>query len=312
MSLRILVAGGAGFIGSHLCERLLSDGHEVICLDNFSTGRKENVARLLSSPRFEIVRHDLIQPLLVEVDQLYNLACPASPAHYQADPVRTVKTNVLGALHVLDIALQDDARVLLASTSEVYGDPEVHPQPESYRGNVNCTGVRACYDEGKRVAETLFFDYERQHGVDVRVARLFNTFGPRMHEDDGRVVSAFIVRALRGEPLTVHGDGSQTRSFCYIDDLVEGMVRLMADGAPAGPVNLGNPEEVSVRELAERVLKLTSSESRLQNGPRPADDPSRRCPDISFARKTLGWNPRVSLDEGLRHTIDYFRARLHT
>jgi UDP-glucuronate decarboxylase len=306
--MRILVTGGAGFIGSHLCERLLDDGHEVICLDNFFTGRKQNVEHLLDSHRFELIRHDIVEPILVEVDQIYNLACPASPVHYQYNAVKTVKANVLGALHVLGIAKRVGARVLQASTSEVYGDPEVHPQPESYWGHVNPIGVRSCYDEGKRVAETLFFDYHRKHDLDIRVARIFNTYGPRMLRDDGRVVSNFIVQALAGEPLTLFGDGRQTRSFCYVDDLVDGLVRLMADGVPPGPINLGNPTEFTVAELANKVLDLTGSESGIVNEPLPPDDPTRRQPDISRAREVLGWEPTIPLAEGLEKTIAYFRG----
>ncbi len=309
MSRRILVTGGAGFIGSHLCERLVGEGHDVLCLDNFFTGRKANVEHLLSTSSFELIRHDVVEPILVEVDQIYNLACPASPVHYQHNAVKTVKANVLGALHVLGIAKRIGARVLQASTSEVYGDPKEHPQPESYWGNVNPIGVRSCYDEGKRVAETLFFDYHRMHGVDIRVARIFNTYGPRMLPDDGRVVSNFIVQALREEPLTLYGDGSQTRSFCYVDELVDGLMRLMADDAPRGPVNLGNPGEFTVRQLAEKVLELTGSKSKLVEEPLPPDDPVRRQPDITLAKEALGWEPVVSLDDGLKKTIDYFETR---
>jgi UDP-glucuronate decarboxylase len=304
--MRILVTGGAGFIGSHLCERLLRDGHEVICLDNFFTGRKRNVEQLLDDHAFELMRHDIVEPVLVEVDQIYNLACPASPVHYQRNAVKTVKANVLGAMHVLGIAKRVGARVLQASTSEVYGNPETHPQPETYWGNVNPIGERSCYDEGKRVAETLFFDYHRKHGIDIRVARIFNTYGPRMLPDDGRVVSNFVVQALAGRPLTVYGDGCQTRSFCYVDDLVEGLVRLMDDGIPSQPVNLGSPIEVSMSDLAAEILRLTGRSSRITYEPLPADDPVRRQPDIARARKLLGWGPAVSLQEGLPRTIDYF------
>jgi UDP-glucuronate decarboxylase len=311
---RVLVTGGAGFLGGHLCERLLAAGHEVLCVDNFFTGRRANVAHLLGHPRFELLRHDVTFPLYVEVDRVYNLACPASPAHYQHDPVQTTKTSVHGAINMLGLAKRVGAAILQASTSEVYGDPEVHPQPEGYRGRVNPVGPRACYDEGKRCAETLFFDYHRQHGVRIKVARIFNTYGPRMHPGDGRVVSNFIVQALRGEPITVHGDGGQTRSFCYVDDLVEGLARLMAtDGAVTGPVNLGNPAEFTVLELAERVLRLTGSRSRLTFAPLPADDPARRRPDISRAKELLGgWEPKVPLEEGLGRTVAYFRELLRS
>jgi UDP-glucuronate decarboxylase len=309
------VTGGAGFIGSHLCERLLADGHEVICLDNFFTGRRENVARLLDSRSFELLRHDVVEPVLLEVEQVYNLACPASPVHYQHNPVKTVKTNVLGTLNMLGLAKRVGARILQASTSEVYGDPEVHPQDETYWGRVNCTSVRACYDEGKRVAETLMTDYHRQHGVDIRVARIFNTYGPRMLEDDGRVVSNFVVQALRGEELTLYGDGGQTRSFCYVDDLVEGLVRLMnrggADGADVHrPVNLGNPEEFSMRELAEEVARQCGREVRIKRCPLPEDDPRQRRPDITRAGALLGWSPTIPLRDGLARTISYFADRM--
>ncbi len=305
--MRVLVTGGAGFIGSHLCERLLALGHEVLCLDNFFTGRKENVAHLDASPRFELIRHDLVEPILLEVDAIYNLACPASPVHYQHNAVKTIKSNVLGALHVLGMAKRVGARVLQASTSEVYGDPAVHPQPETYWGNVNPTGPRACYDEGKRVAESLFFAYHRQNGVDIRVARIFNTYGPRMLAEDGRVVSNFIVQALRGEPLAIYGDGRQTRSFCYVDDMVDGLVRLMESDV-VGPVNLGNPGEVTVETLAREVLRLTGSRSRIVHEAAAADDPRRREPDIALARERLGWQPRVPLAVGLERTIAHFRA----
>jgi len=308
--MRILVTGGAGFIGSHLCERLIADGHDVICCDNFFTGRKENIAHLLGQPRFELLRHDVTQPLMVEVDAIYNLACPASPVHYQRNPVKTIKTNVLGALHMLGLAKRVNARILQASTSEVYGDPEVHPQHEGYRGHVNPIGPRSCYDEGKRVAETLMFDYHRQNGVDVRVVRIFNTYGPRMLPDDGRVVSNFIVQALRGEALSVFGEGGQTRSFCYIDDLVNGLVKMMEQEALVGPVNLGNPSELTILELAEQVRAHVGAQVGIVNRPLPDDDPTRRRPDISLARDRLGWEPRVSLEEGLRRTVDYFRTQI--
>ena len=308
---RVLVTGGAGFIGSHLCERLLTSGAEVLCVDNFYTGRRQNIAALLANPRFEVLRHDVTFPLYVEVDRIYNLACPASPVHYQFDPVQTTKTSVMGAINMLGLAKRTRARVLQASTSEVYGDPTIHPQTEAYRGNVNPLGPRACYDEGKRCAETLFFDYRRQHRVSIKVARIFNTYGPRMHPDDGRVVSNFIVQALKGEDITLHGDGSQTRAFCYVDDLVDGLVRLMdSPDEVTGPINLGNPHEISVRELAERVVALTGSRSRLVYRPLPQDDPLQRCPDITLAQEVLGWRPRVALDEGLRRTIAYFEKLL--
>ncbi|MCA1975007.1 MAG: SDR family oxidoreductase [Caenispirillum sp.] len=308
-SLRVLVTGGAGFIGSHLCERLLDAGHEVLCVDNFYTGRRMNVAHLMDDPRFELMRHDVTFPLYVEVDQVYNLACPASPIHYQTDPVQTLKTSVHGAINMLGLAKRKRAKILQASTSEVYGDPEVHPQPEGYWGNVNPIGTRACYDEGKRAAETLFFDYNRQYGVRVKVARIFNTYGPRMHPDDGRVVSNFVCQALRGQDITVYGDGLQTRSFCFVDDLVDGLMGLMAtDESVVGPLNLGNPSEYTMLELAEAVIRLTGSRSRLVHKPLPADDPKQRQPDITRARDLLGWEPRVPLDEGLRRTIDYFRS----
>ena len=304
---RVLVTGGAGFLGSHLCDRLIADGHEVICLDNFFTGKKKNIAHLLSNPRFEIMRHDVIQPIYAEVDWIFNLACPASPVHYQRDPVRTIKTNVMGALNSLGCAKQNQARVLQASTSEVYGDPKVHPQPESYRGAVNPIGIRACYDEGKRTAETLFFDYHRQHGLDIRVIRIFNTYGPRMTANDGRVVSNFIVQALRGEDLTIYGDGTQTRSFCYVDDLIDGIVRMMNVENFTGPVNLGNPGEFTMLELAELVLKLTGSKSKIIHQPLPQDDPTQRCPVIDLAKEKLGWAPKIKLEDGLKLTIKYFR-----
>jgi UDP-glucuronate decarboxylase len=304
---RVLVTGGAGFLGSHLCERLVAAGHDVLCVDNYFTGRKDNVAALLGFARFEALRHDVTFPLYAEVDEIYNLACPASPVHYQFDPVQTTKTSVIGAINMLGLAKRVKAKVLQASTSEVYGDPTVHPQREDYRGNVNPLGPRACYDEGKRVAETLFFDYHRQHKVRVKVARIFNTYGPRMHPNDGRVVSNFIVQALRGEDITLYGTGTQTRAFCYVDDLLEGFLRLMAtDDAVTGPVNLGNPQEIQVRELAERILHLTGSRSRIIYRPLPQDDPMQRCPDITLAKRLLDWEPKVSLDEGLGQTIAYF------
>ncbi|WP_420477304.1 UDP-glucuronic acid decarboxylase family protein [Noviherbaspirillum sp. ST9] len=308
---RILVTGGAGFLGSHLCERLLAQGHEVLCLDNFFTGNKRNVAHLLSDPRFELIRHDITLPLRVEADEIYNLACPASPVHYQRTPMQTTRTSVLGALNVLDLARQCNAKVLQASTSEVYGDPQVHPQPEQYWGHANPVGVRACYDEGKRCAETLFMDCRRQYGTDVKIARIFNTYGPRMHPEDGRVVSNFIMQALAGQPLTVYGDGAQTRSFCYVDDLVDAFIRLMDSPREfGGPVNLGNPEESTMLELAQRVIALCGSASDIVFRPLPSDDPVRRRPDISLARSVLKWEPRIGLAEGLGRTIDYFRRLL--
>jgi UDP-glucuronate decarboxylase len=308
---RILVTGGAGFIGSHLCERLLAEGHEVICADNFFTGTKRNVEHLLDHPRFELMRHDVTIPLFVEINEIYNLACPASPVHYQHDPVQTTKTSVHGAINMLGLAKRTRARIFQASTSEVYGDPDVHPQPESYWGRVNPIGVRSCYDEGKRCAETLFFDYQRQYGLDVRVARIFNTYGPRMHPNDGRVVSNFIVQALRGEDITVYGDGSQTRSFCYVDDLIEGFVRFMRLEPPfPGPINLGNPGEFTIGQLAEQVINLTNSKSRIVCRPLPSDDPTQRRPDISLAREKLQWEPTVQLREGLLRTIAYFEQHL--
>jgi UDP-glucuronate decarboxylase len=308
---RILVTGGAGFLGSHLCERLLAQGHEVLCVDNFFTGTRRNVAHLLDTARFELVRHDVTFPLYVEVDQVYNLACPASPVHYQHDPVQTTKTSVHGAINMLGLAKRLRARILQASTSEVYGDPAVHPQSEGYWGHVNPVGIRSCYDEGKRCAETLFFDYHRQHRVDIRVARIFNTYGPRMHPKDGRVVSNFIVQALRGEPITIYGDGAQTRSFCFVDDLVEGLQRFMdAEPGLPGPMNIGNPVEFTVRELADMVIALTGSKSRLAFAPLPSDDPMQRRPDITLATQALGWHPRVRLEEGLQRTIAYFDALL--
>ncbi|SHE99662.1 UDP-glucuronate decarboxylase [Kaistia soli DSM 19436] len=308
---RVLVTGGAGFLGSFLCERLIRDGHDVLCVDNYFTGSRENVQHLLDDPHFELVRHDVTFPLYVEVDEIFNLACPASPVHYQFDPVQTVKTNVHGAINMLGLAKRTGARIFQASTSEVYGDPDIHPQPELYRGSVNPIGPRACYDEGKRCAETLFFDYHRQYGVDIRVARIFNTYGPRMHPNDGRVVSNFIVQALQDQPITIFGDGTQTRSFCYVEDLIEGFVRLM--GAPrgvTGPINLGNPSEFEVRELAELVIALTGSRSEIVYRPLPTDDPTRRKPDIGRAREELGWEPTISLRDGLEKTIIYFDWKL--
>tara|TARA_Y100000766_G_scaffold116793_1_gene100416 strand:+ start:547 stop:1497 length:951 start_codon:yes stop_codon:yes gene_type:complete len=308
---RVLVTGGAGFLGSHLCERLLADGSEVLCVDNFFTGRRMNVAHLMDDPNFELMRHDVTFPLYVEVDEIYNLACPASPVHYQYDPVQTTKTSVHGAINMLGLAKRTGAKILQASTSEVYGDPTVHPQPESYWGNVNPVGSRSCYDEGKRCAETLFFDYHRQHGLEIKVARIFNTYGPRMHPEDGRVVSNFIIQALRNEPITLYGDGSQTRSFCYVDDLIEGFIKLMATPLDfTGPVNLGNPDEFTIRQLAEQVLDLVGGSSQLVERPLPADDPKQRQPDISLARKRLGWEPQYSLEVGLPKSIEYFRSLL--
>ncbi|MGZ2745003.1 UDP-glucuronic acid decarboxylase family protein [Burkholderia stagnalis] len=306
---RILVTGGAGFLGSHLCERLVELGHDVLCVDNYFTGTKQNVAALLGNPNFEALRHDVTLPLYVEVDEIYNLACPASPIHYQFDPVQTTKTSVMGAINMLGLAKRTHARVLQTSTSEVYGDPDVHPQPETYRGNVNPLGPRACYDEGKRCAETLFLDYHRQHDVRIKVVRIFNTYGPRMHPNDGRVVSNFIVQALRGEDITLYGDGSQTRAFCYVDDMVGGLIRMMDTPADiTGPINLGNPHEIAVSELAQIILRLTGSKSRIVLRPLPKDDPTQRCPDISLARTQLDWQPTVGLEAGLRRTIDYFRS----
>ncbi len=305
---RILVTGGAGFIGSHLIDRLLDQGHEVLCADNLFTGTKRNIDHLHNHQRFEFMRHDVTFSLYVEVDEIYNLACPASPIHYQHDPVQTTKTSVHGAINMLGLAKRLKCRILQASTSEVYGDPTVHPQPESYWGNVNPIGPRSCYDEGKRCAETLFFDYHRQHGLEIKVARIFNTYGPRMHHADGRVVSNFVVQALRGEPITIFGDGNQTRAFCYVDDLVEGLIRLMeSEAAVTGPMNLGNPGEFTIRELAEMVIAKTGSASELVRKPLPQDDPKQRQPDIRFARDTLGWTPKVPLEEGLKRTIGYFR-----
>jgi UDP-glucuronate decarboxylase len=304
---RVLVTGGAGFLGSHLCERLIDQGHDVLCVDNYFTGRKDNIAHLLDNPNFEAMRHDVTFPLYVEVDEIYNLACPASPIHYQFDPVQTTKTSVIGAINMLGLAKRVKAKVFQASTSEVYGDPTVHPQTEAYRGNVNPIGPRACYDEGKRCAETLFFDYYRQHKTRIKVVRIFNTYGPRMHPNDGRVVSNFIVQALKGEDITVYGDGMQTRAFCFVDDLVEGFLRLMAtDDSVTGPINIGNPMEIPVRELAERVIRQVGSRSKLIFRPLPVDDPMQRCPDISQARALLDWEPKVALEDGLNRTITYF------
>ena len=309
---RILITGGAGFIGSHLCERLWKAGHDVLCVDNFYTGSKLNVAQLLGSPRFEVLRHDICLPLHVEVDRIFNMACPASPIHYQFDPVQTTKTSVIGAINMLGLAKRTKSTILQASTSEVYGDPSVHPQPETYWGNVNTIGPRSCYDEGKRCAETLFFDYHRQHKTDIKVVRIFNTYGPRMHPHDGRVVSNFIVQALQGQDLTIYGDGSQTRSFCYVDDLVEGLIRMMeTPKGITGPINLGNPTEFTMLELAEHVLRLTGSNGKIVHRPLPQDDPRQRKPDITLAEKHLGgWKPTVPLDEGLKETIGYFRRLL--
>ena len=308
--MRILITGGAGFLGSHLSDRLLADGHEVICLDNFFTGRKSNIQHLLSHPRFELIRHDVIDPFKVETDHIYNLACPASPPHYQFNPIKTTKTSVMGAINCLGLAKRTRARVFQASTSEVYGDPEIHPQVETYWGNVNPIGRRSCYDEGKRCAETLFFDYHRENGVDIRVVRIFNTYGPRMHPNDGRVVSNFIVQALRGEDLTIYGYGSQTRSFCFVDDLVDGFVRFMNQTATVGPLNLGNPGEFTMLELAEIILKQVGGASKITHRPLPADDPKQRRPDITLAKQHLGWEPRVPLAEGIARTIAYFRKEL--
>lgn len=308
---RVLITGGAGFIGSHLSERLLAEGHDVLCVDNFYTGSKQNIEHLLSHPRFELMRHDVTFPLYVEVDRIYNLACPASPVHYQRDPVQTTKTSVVGAINMLGLAKRLKIPILQASTSEVYGDPEVHPQEESYWGRVNPIGIRSCYDEGKRAAETLFFDYHRQHRLGIKVMRIFNTYGPRMDPNDGRVVSNFIVQALRGEPITIYGDGSQTRSFCYVDDLVDGMIRTMRSGPDfTGPVNVGNPGEFTMRELADAVLRLTGSDSKIEFRALPPDDPRQRRPDITLARTELEWSPKVALEAGLERTISYFRERL--
>jgi len=308
--MRILITGGAGFLGSHLCDRLIAQGHDVLCLDNFFTGRKQNIAGLIGHPRFELFRHDVIDPFKFEVDRIYNLACPASPPHYQYNPIKTTKTSVMGAINCLGLAKRVKARVFQASTSEVYGDPAVHPQPESYWGNVNPIGRRSCYDEGKRCAETLFVDYHRENGVDIRVVRIFNTYGPRMNPDDGRVVSNFIVQALRGEDITVYGDGSQTRSFCYVDDLIEGFLRLMEQSETVGPVNIGNPGEFTMLELAQVVLKKVGGKSKIVHKDLPADDPKQRQPDITLAKKYLGWEPKVPLAEGIEKTIEYFRGEV--
>jgi len=308
---RVMVTGGAGFLGSHLCERLLKEGNDVLCVDNFYSGTKDNIVHLLGNPHFELMRHDVTFPLYIEIDEIYNLACPASPVHYQWDPVQTTKTSVLGAINMLGLAKRTKAKILQASTSEVYGDPEVHPQKEDYWGHVNPIGIRSCYDEGKRCAETLFFDYYRQHDLDIKVVRIFNTYGPRMHPNDGRVVSNFIVQALRGEDITIYGDGSQTRSFCYVDDLIEGFLRMMASAHEVtGPINIGNPKEFTIRQLAETVLKMVGGESRLILKPLPQDDPKQRQPDITVARTTLGWEPQVELEAGLQTTISYFKECL--
>ena len=306
---KVLVTGGAGFIGSHLCERLVARGDDVLCLDNFFTGARANVAHLLSADNFEILRHDVTVPLVVQIDEIYNLACPASPVHYQYDPVQTTKTSVHGAINMLDLAKRTGAKILQSSTSEVYGDPEVHPQPESYKGNVNPIGPRACYDEGKRCAETLFFDYHRQNDLNIRVCRIFNTYGPRMHPEDGRVVSNFIMQALRGEPLTLYGDGSQTRSFCYVDDLVDGIMGLMdASDENTGPMNLGNPNEFTIRALAETIAEMTGAKSEIVYMPLPEDDPTQRCPDITLAKSVLEWEPKIQLRDGLTRAIEYFKS----
>jgi UDP-glucuronate decarboxylase len=308
-SKKILITGGGGFLGSHLSERLLNEGHEIICLDNFFTGNKHNIVHLMSNPRFEVLRHDVTLPLFIEVDEIYNLACPASPIHYQHDPVQTTKTCVHGAINMLGLAKRTGAKIMQASTSEVYGDPEIHPQVESYWGKVNPIGIRSCYDEGKRCAETLFLDYHRQHGLDIKIARIFNTYGPKMHADDGRVVSNFVVQALKGEDITIYGDGQQSRSFCYVDEMVDAFIRLMAtDSDFIGPVNLGNPGEFTIRELAEKTLAMIGSKSKLINQPLPEDDPRQRQPDISLAKEKLGWEPVIKLDEGLQKTIEYFKT----
>ena len=310
---RILITGGAGFLGSHLCDRLVAEGHDVICLDNFFTGGKQNVSHLLGKPNFELIRHDLAQPIFLEVDEIYNLACPASPIHYQFNPVKTIKTNVMGAIHMLGLAKRVKAKILQASTSEVYGDPTVHPQKENYWGNVNTIGIRSCYDEGKRCAETLFFDYHRQNNVNIRVVRIFNTYGPGMHPNDGRVVSNFIVQALTDKDITVFGDGTQTRSFCYVDDMIEGILRMMNSPDDfTGPVNLGNPHEFSILALAQKILELTGSRAKIIFEPLPQDDPLQRQPDIALAKERLNWEPGIELDEGLRKTIEYFRVSLET
>ncbi len=312
MKKRVLVTGGAGFVGSHICERLVEQGHDVLCVDNYFTGRKGNIAHLLLRPNFEAMRHDVTFPLYVEVDEIYNLACPASPIHYQRDPVQTTKVSVLGAINMLGLAKRTGAKILQASTSEIYGDPDVHPQVETYSGNVSIIGPRACYDEGKRCAETLFFDYRRQHNVRIKVIRIFNTYGPRMQIQDGRVVSNFIVQALTGDRITIFGDGSQTRSFCYVSDLVDGLIRMMATGDDViGPVNLGNPEERTVEDLAHRVVEATGGGGEIAYRPLPRDDPRRRCPDITLAQNLIGWDPKVPLSEGLRPTVEYFRTRLN-
>lgn len=308
---RILVTGGAGFLGSHLCERLLNEGHDILCLDNFFTGTKDNILHLLDNHHFELIRHDVTFPLYIEVDEIYNLACPASPIHYQHDPVQTTKTSVHGAINMLGLAKRTGAKIMQASTSEVYGDPEIHPQTEDYWGHVNPIGIRSCYDEGKRCAETLFFDYQRQHNLQIKVARIFNTYGPNMHPNDGRVISNFIMQALQGEPITIYGDGSQTRSFCYVDDMIEGFVRLMdsPDGF-SGPVNLGNPVEFTIKELAEKVINITNSRSKLDFRPLPHDDPKQRQPDITLAKNELSWQPYINLENGLLKTIQYFQELL--
>jgi UDP-glucuronate decarboxylase len=308
--MRILITGGAGFLGSHLCDRLIGQGHDILCMDNFFTGRKKNIEHLLGHSRFELIRHDVTDPFKFEVDRIYNLACPASPPHYQYNPIKTTKTSVMGAIHCLGLAKRVKARVFQASTSEVYGDPTVHPQPESYWGNVNPIGRRSCYDEGKRCAETLFFDYHRENGVDIRVVRIFNTYGPRMNPDDGRVVSNFIVQALRGQDITVYGEGSQTRSFCYVDDLVEGFLRLMEQDKTIGPINIGNPGEFTMLELAELILKKVGGRSKIVHQDLPADDPKQRQPDITLAKKYLDWQPTVPLEQGIEKTIDYFRGEI--
>jgi UDP-glucuronate decarboxylase len=312
MAKRILVTGGAGFIGSHLCDRLLEKGNEVVCLDNFFTGSKDNIKHMFSDYRFELIRHDLVNPILLEVDQIYNLACPASPVHYQYNPVKTVKTSVMGTLNMLGLAKRVKARILQASTSEVYGDPTLHPQPETYWGNVNCIGLRSCYDEGKRVAETLMMDYHRQNQVDVRIVRIFNTYGPRMALNDGRVMSNFITQALRGKPLTIYGDGTHTRSFCYVSDMVKGMIAMMEQEEFPGPVNLGNPQEISIAELAESIIKATDSNAGIEYQPLPPDDPVRRCPDIALAKAELNWQPEIDFKTGLSQTIEYFKNKLES
>ena len=306
---RVLVTGGAGFIGSHLCKRLLKEGNEVICLDNFFTGNKKNIAHLMDNRYFEVIRHDIEEPILLEVDEIYNLACPASPIHYQFDPVKTVKTSVMGAINVLEIAKRCRAKVLQASTSEVYGDPKIHPQTEEYRGNVNPIGPRACYDEGKRCAETLFFDYHREYGVSIKVVRIFNTYGPNMAINDGRVISNFIIQALKGEDITIYGNGKQTRSFCYVDDLVEGMMKMM-NSKEIGPINLGNPNEFSMNELAKKIIELTNSNSKIVFKALPQDDPKQRCPDIALAKTKLNWQPNINLEDGLIKTIEYFKSKI--